>query len=120
MDVTAGETAPRRKADRDSDYRAEMVRAAKPQIDWARVAEQRRRQAGTAKPEAPAKPKRALAIALSPEPCGRCGVPGWKGCDHQAAYEAWTPANARSDAKRGVQGGDGKGRRRGGLNSVKI
>lgn len=48
--------------------------------------------AARAKPHpAPAKPRgRVLYPATSSDPCPRCGVSGWKGCDHQGAFQGVT------------------------------
>lgn len=45
--------------------------------------------AARAKPHAPRtdRPHRELHPATSSAPCSRCGVSGWKGCDHQGPYQ---------------------------------
>lgn len=56
----------------------EAIRLDKPvPIDWARVAAAHRNH--VARPEQKRKP---IGPAPSREECPRCGVPGWKGCDH--------------------------------------
>lgn len=54
-----------------------------PKVDWGRVAEAAKRQAH-APPVARAK---VLQPALSKDPCRRCGVPGFRGCEHQLPYD---------------------------------
>ena len=116
MDVTAGETAPELKraeamppmpasapvvvddaprpvppsaraplaADRPNEPdRAVMVRKAPAPVDWARVANAVRLRA----PVLPKAKPTPTIVALSREACVRCGVPGWRGCDHQLPYE---------------------------------
>ncbi len=41
-----------------------------------------------AKPQAKAVEPRTYA--QSREPCERCGVPGFRGCSHQLAYQEWS------------------------------
>lgn len=45
--------------------------------------------AARAKPHAPRadRPRRELHPATSSAPCLRCGVSGWKDCDHQGPFE---------------------------------
>lgn len=58
-----------------------------PKTDWNRVADAFDRKHRAANPTAIAQAEAApLEPALSRESCGRCGIPGWKGCAHQAAY----------------------------------
>jgi len=76
------------------------VHAAEPKIDFARLAEAARgRQLGS-----PAK-KPPTTRALSADPCPRCGIPGFRGCDHQLPFEGYTPpapsAEDRPPANRG-------------------
>lgn len=52
-------------------------------IDWARVAAAKRAE----RHAPPAEIKRPVRAALSPDPCARCGIPGRRGCAHQAPYE---------------------------------
>ncbi|HQS70012.1 MAG: hypothetical protein B7Y36_08325 [Novosphingobium sp. 28-62-57] len=67
----------------DHDGRAVMVRKAPAPVDWGRVA-----NAARMREVSPPKPKPApTVVALSREACVRCGVPGWRGCDHQLPYE---------------------------------
>lgn len=66
----------------------ELRRAAAP--DYARFAMAMRAKA---KPAAPA--ARVLEPAASREECGRCGIPGFKGCAHQGAYLAPIAADLR-------------------------
>lgn len=67
----------------DATKAVEAKPAAK--VDWSRVAKAHA-QLGGGRP-AMAKP-RALQPAESREACSRCGIPGSKGCAHQAPYEA--------------------------------
>lgn len=46
-------------------------------IDWARVAAAHRNHAPR-----PAAARKPIGPAPSREECPRCGIPGWKGCDH--------------------------------------
>ncbi|WP_310532529.1 hypothetical protein [Novosphingobium sp.] len=110
MDVTAGETAPVRLA------REFGLVKASPKPDYSRFVE-----AAKAKPlPAPVAPVRPTQVALSPEECKRCGIPGWKGCDHQLPYEAWTPADQRADPDKYAGHREQKHRRTGGIQSVRI
>ncbi len=54
-----------------------------PRIDWAKVAAAHKAK-GAKSRSAPAAP---LPPAPTRESCPRCGVPGWKGCDHFAPCE---------------------------------
>lgn len=59
------------------------VRKAPAPVDWSRVAD-----AAKSRKVAPPAPKpRPTRVALSREACSRCGVPGWRGCDHQLPFE---------------------------------
>lgn len=71
-----------------AERRAAVVKPA-PKIDWNRVADAHARKAAEAKP-APGAGRnsgRALPVALDREECKRCGIPGWRGCDHQLPCE---------------------------------
>lgn len=61
----------------EADQVASRV-APKAKIDWTRVAAAHRAK-GSAAPRSPRKP---LEPAPTREECPRCGIPGWKGCDH--------------------------------------
>lgn len=55
---------------------------AAPAIDWGSVAAAaRRRSIGPAPRKAPTR------VAMSKDPCARCGIPGTRGCDHQLLYD---------------------------------
>lgn len=42
----------------------------------------------------------ALPVAMSPEECRSCGIPGFKGCNHQAPYQAPSASERAYDYKR--------------------
>lgn len=90
-----------------------------PQIDYARVAEAHRRATAAQPAPPPARP-RALPVAMGPEACRRCGVPGFRGCAHQAPYEEWTPAAARRDLKDTADKGQARARRKGGKHATRL
>ncbi|WP_343609300.1 hypothetical protein [Novosphingobium sp.] len=50
-----------------------------------------------------------LPIAASNEPCWCCGIPGFKGCDHQLPYEAPKPAEFSRSAQQRFYGGNPHG-----------
>lgn len=88
-----------------ADSRAEVIRAVAKRlqarqdakgVDWARVAAAHRAKAptGNARP-APALP------APSWDECPRCGIPGWRGCDHFLPYEEKQPDPRFIDSRRG-------------------
>lgn len=84
MDVTAGETAP--------DLEAVQIR--KPvEPDWKRVAAAARNRPAPA----PSRERKPTRYATSADPCHRCGVPGFRGCEHQLPYDNWLPADERDD-----------------------
>lgn len=72
-------TAPSRAAQLIREAtRGEALCLEKPKpIDWARVAAAHRNHAAR-----PAPKRKPIGPAPSREECPRCGVPGWKGCDH--------------------------------------
>jgi hypothetical protein len=76
MDATAGETAP--------DTFGEVKR--RPVPNWQRMAEALRRKDAPAPAAAPVRTK-ALPVAYDKGPCPRCGIPGFRGCDHQLPYD---------------------------------
>lgn len=109
MDVTAGETATAKIA-RDMG----LLKAA-PKANYLRFVEAAKAKAAARPPEKPA-PTR---VAMSPEECKRCGIPGWKGCEHQLPYEEWKPVEQRADPEK--YAGHHKGKhRRGGRQAVRI
>jgi Mor family transcriptional regulator len=76
------EPAPKPAPDvRGMAARLAAKRAAERKLDPARVADAFARRAATKAAQAPVKPA-PLLPAPSREECLRCGVPGWKGCDH--------------------------------------
>jgi hypothetical protein len=113
MDATAGETAPRprrarpalsparalvRKIAADVDAELEDVplderdERARPPSDLSRFIAAHR--TNPAPPPAPA--VRKLEPATSREECRRCGIPGWKGCDHQLPFVALDPQTLKA------------------------
>lgn len=82
--VTSGQAvaspSPERLAARTETY-GEIKRP--PKVDWGRVAEAAKRQTHVP----PAARAKVLQPALSKDPCRRCGVPGFRGCDHQLPYD---------------------------------
>lgn len=72
-------TAPSRAAQLIREAtRGEALCLEKPRpIDWARVAAAHRNHAAR-----PAPKRKPIGPAPSREECPRCGVPGWRGCDH--------------------------------------
>lgn len=88
------------KARRSGEVRE--IRKAAPSIDFARLAAAARARSSAAKPA----PKVPTRHALSADPCRKCGIPGFRGCEHQLPYEEYTPAEAREDpaGRPGIKG----------------
>lgn len=74
----------RARAKREAMIQEVRKPAARP--DFARVA-----AAARARPIGPSARKAPTRRALSADPCERCGIPGFRGCDHQLPFEDWTP-----------------------------
>jgi hypothetical protein len=50
-----------------------------------------------------------LPMAASNDPCRRCGIPGFKGCAHQSAYEAPAPLEFSRSAQQRIFKGEHHG-----------
>ena len=95
--VAPGETAPpapglrQAQPERDlgePDTFGEVKR--KPRPDWQRMAEALKRKDAALPADAPAAAPvrtKALPVAYDKGPCPRCGIPGFRGCDHQLPYD---------------------------------
>lgn len=88
MDVTAGETAPkrwlppRRRSIDLEDLEEILTDRLSPPRDLTRFIAAMRAKPRPAPPPVP----RKLQPAASREECAQCGIPGFKGCAHQAPF----------------------------------
>jgi hypothetical protein len=81
-----------------------MVKPA-PAIDWKRVAKVYEALHHPAQPSGPRSRQRPLPVAASRDPCPRCGIPGLKGCAHQAPCDhvPVVPTFDPEDGRRGMK-----------------
>lgn len=88
--VTSGKAGAGRSteapAPRDEPERYGEIRKRKPRPDWQRMAEALKRRNAAVPAAAPVRTK-ALPVAFDKGPCPRCGIPGFRGCDHQLPYD---------------------------------